>query len=154
MQCSAEAGHGVVAYAAQALLERATQADDAAEPGLKHGGCMHILPPSVAAIALKILPMISLIRSSPPLLLTGWVVLDSEEREVKVVFVVLGSCAGTSALPGTSGAPACSFPYGSPGHVVEEDRIALPFGEAKFVSQVLRIGNAENIDRDTPLQLA
>ena len=35
-----------------------------------------------------------------------------------------------------------------------EDRIALPFGEAKFVSQVLRIGNAENIDRDTPLQLA
>ena len=81
--------------------------------------------------------------------------LDSEEREVKVVFVVLGSCAGTSALPGTPGAPACSFPYGSPGHVVEEDRIALPFGEATFVSQVLRFGNAENLDGDeTLLQLA
>jgi len=30
----------------------------------------------------------------------------------------------------------------SPGHVVEEDRIALPLGEATFVSQVLRIGIA------------
>jgi hypothetical protein len=34
---------------------------------------------------------------------------------------------------------------GSPGHVVEEDRIALLFGEATFVSQVLRIGHGENI---------
>jgi hypothetical protein len=31
----------------------------------------------------------------------------------------------------------------SPGHVVEEDRIALPLGEATFVSQVLRIGIAD-----------
>ena len=35
------------------------------------------------------------------------------------------------------------------------DRLALPLGEATFVSQVLRIGNAENIDCDeTLLQLA
>ena len=40
---------------------------------------------------------------------------------------------------------------GSPGHVVEEDRLALPFGEATFVSQVLCIGNAENIDGDETL---
>jgi hypothetical protein len=31
----------------------------------------------------------------------------------------------------------------SPGHVVEEERIALPLGEATFVSQVLRIGIAD-----------
>ena len=73
MQCSAEAGHGVVAYAAQALLERATQAADAAEPGLKHGGCRHILPPSVAAIALKLFPMTPLSFLSPP----SRVVLDA-----------------------------------------------------------------------------
>ena len=45
----------------------------------------------------------------------------------------------------------------SPGHVVEEDRIALPLGEATFVSQVLRIGiaDAENLDGDeTLLKLA
>jgi hypothetical protein len=44
---------------------------------------------------------------------------------------------------------------GSPGHVVEEDRIALLFGEATFVSQVLRIGHGENIASDEKLiQLA
>ena len=44
---------------------------------------------------------------------------------------------------------------GSPGHVVEEDRIALLFGEATFVSQVLRIGHGENIACDEKLiQLA
>ena len=58
----------------------------------------------------------------------------------------------TSALPRTPGAPACSSPYlARHGHVVEEDRLALPFGEATFVSQVLRIGNAENIDGDETL---
>jgi hypothetical protein len=44
---------------------------------------------------------------------------------------------------------------GSPGHVVEEDRIALLFGGATFASQVLRICHGENIACDEKLiQLA
>jgi hypothetical protein len=73
-------------------------------------GCMHILPPSVAAIALKILPMISPIRLSPPLL-TGCVVLCVIATLFAGVGSPRGSCTTTSALPCTPVAPACSVPY-------------------------------------------
>ena len=72
-------------------------------------------------------------RQSPLTLLHGQVCIALYARRARVLLSIL-----------------CS-----PGHVVEEDRIALPLGEATFVSQVLRIGHGENIACDEKLiQLA
>ena len=60
-------------------------------------------------------------RQSPLTLLHGQVCIALYARRARVLLSIL-----------------CS-----PGHVVEEERIALPLGEATFVSQVLRIGIAD-----------